>query len=122
MTTVVEVTYVTPFVEDIGRLQHVVERGVGLAEDDLAVLGTVQADVYVTGVELVVRVFGGYLPLGLGDTGPGVVQADFAGPAQTGGTNQFSVGIVVFTVSEIPSFLETQIIPSVRVYKRCCFR
>ena len=24
--------------------------------------------------------------------------------------------------SEIPSFLETQIIPSVRVYKRCCFR
>ncbi len=25
-------------------------------------------------------------------------------------------------VSEIPSFLETQIIPSVRVYKRCCFR
>ncbi len=23
---------------------------------------------------------------------------------------------------EIPSFLETQIIPSVRVYKRCCFR
>ena len=28
----------------------------------------------------------------------------------------------VFIVSEIPSFLETQIIPSVRVYKRCCFR
>ena len=26
------------------------------------------------------------------------------------------------TTSEIPSFLETQIIPSVRVYKRCCFR
>ncbi len=25
-------------------------------------------------------------------------------------------------ISEIPSFLETQIIPSVRVYKRCCFR
>ena len=24
--------------------------------------------------------------------------------------------------SEIPSFLETQIIPSVRLYKRCCFR
>ena len=23
---------------------------------------------------------------------------------------------------EIPSFLETQIIPSVRLYKRCCFR
>ncbi|WP_339391050.1 mannose-1-phosphate guanylyltransferase/mannose-6-phosphate isomerase [Aeromonas media] len=28
----------------------------------------------------------------------------------------------VLTTSEIPSFLETQIIPSVRVYKRCCFR
>ncbi len=28
----------------------------------------------------------------------------------------------LFRVSEIPSFLETQIIPSVRVYKRCCFR
>ncbi|MFM5800872.1 hypothetical protein ACET6E_19450 [Aeromonas caviae] len=27
-----------------------------------------------------------------------------------------------FLPSEIPSFLETQIIPSVRVYKRCCFR
>ncbi len=27
-----------------------------------------------------------------------------------------------FNTSEIPSFLETQIIPSVRVYKRCCFR
>ena len=24
--------------------------------------------------------------------------------------------------SEIPSFFDTQIIPSVRVYKRCCFR
>ncbi len=30
--------------------------------------------------------------------------------------------IVLFIPSEIPSFLETQIIPSVRVYKRCCFR
>ena len=28
----------------------------------------------------------------------------------------------LFPASEIPSFLETQIIPSVRVYKRCCFR
>ena len=27
-----------------------------------------------------------------------------------------------YSSSEIPSFLETQIIPSVRVYKRCCFR
>lgn len=26
------------------------------------------------------------------------------------------------TPSEIPSFFETQIIPRVRVYKRCCFR
>jgi IS4 transposase len=25
-------------------------------------------------------------------------------------------------LSEIPSFFDTQIIPSVRVYKRCCFR
>ena len=28
----------------------------------------------------------------------------------------------IYKTSEIPSFLETQIIPSVRVYKRCCFR
>ena len=28
----------------------------------------------------------------------------------------------VVLTSEIPSFLETQIIPSVRLYKRCCFR
>ncbi len=27
-----------------------------------------------------------------------------------------------FVLLEIPSFLETQIIPSVRLYKRCCFR
>ena len=42
-----------------------------------------------------------------------------------GGTG--AVGLNVFCcllvyTSEIPSFLETQIIPSVRVYKRCCFR
>ena len=30
-------------------------------------------------------------------------------------------GIMV-KASEIPSFFDTQIIPSVRVYKRCCFR
>ncbi len=29
---------------------------------------------------------------------------------------------ITIGISEIPSFLETQIIPSVRVYKRCCFR
>ena len=29
---------------------------------------------------------------------------------------------IEFSPLEIPSFLETQIIPSVRVYKRCCFR
>lgn len=39
----------------------------------------------------------------------------------------FRLGLVVILAeqevdSEIPSFLETQIIPSVRVYKRCCFR
>ncbi len=28
----------------------------------------------------------------------------------------------LYGASEIPSFLETQMIPSVRVYKRCCFR
>lgn len=27
-----------------------------------------------------------------------------------------------YKFSEIPSFFDTQIIPSVRVYKRCCFR
>ena len=30
--------------------------------------------------------------------------------------------LVRLNVLEIPSFLETQIIPSVRLYKRCCFR
>ncbi len=30
-------------------------------------------------------------------------------------------GTQLFRVLEIPSFFETQIIPSVRVYKRCCF-
>ena len=42
-----------------------------------------------------------------------------AGKAIPAGYKQTEVGVIP---SEIPSFLETQIIPSVRVYKRCCFR
>ena len=32
------------------------------------------------------------------------------------------IGCLLVGTLEIPSFLETQIIPSVRLYKRCCFR
>ena len=37
-------------------------------------------------------------------------------------TSKRIIAVNVQGLSEIPSFLETQIIPSVRVYKRCCFR
>ncbi|BEJ48847.1 hypothetical protein Ri1_14460 [Aeromonas dhakensis] len=99
MTTVIEVTYVTPLVEDIGRFQHVVERGIGLTEDDLTVLGAVETNVDVAGIELVGGVFSRNLPLGLGDTGPGVVQGNLAGPTQTGRTNQLTIDILVASSS-----------------------
>ncbi|MNG20733.1 hypothetical protein D3C84_1050130 [compost metagenome] len=70
-----------------------------MAEDDLAVLGAVEADIDVTGVKLVVRVFCGNLPLGLGDTRPGVVQRNFTGPTQTGGTNQLTINIFIMSRS-----------------------
>ncbi|BBR38154.1 hypothetical protein WP3W19E03_06790 [Aeromonas veronii] len=46
--------------------------------------------------------------------------------AEQGGVHPVEIrlirGLDGWLFSEIPSFLETQIIPSVRVYKRCCFR
>ncbi len=101
LATIVIVTGITPFVEDIGRLQNVVEGSVGLTEDDLTVLRTVKTGIDMTRVDITsfaTRVFGSYLPFGLGDSRPSIVQSYFTGPTQTSRTNQLSWFVVSIAI------------------------